>query len=220
MQIAPSTYYAHKVQAGNPEKRSPRARRDGELTREGLIVARCTVERLMRQMGLHGVVRGATMGRFRLCRLRDRRLLEDDCRMACGEEDDDGPHARRIGAGTAGTQGKGRPYPSFRSWSSMLVDPLYRSACGSRDEALGRNHRRLFLTTRWLKPSMVYSKQRLSTETVHGRAWKPLNAPLSTGETLSTTRGCSSLSAIFPPAEFERLYYETVASPIVGAGLK
>jgi len=82
--IAPSTYYEHKSLDVDPDKRSARAKRDGELkgdikrvweenksaygprkvwrqlAREGYRVARCTVERLMRQMGLHGVVRGAT----------------------------------------------------------------------------------------------------------------------------------------------------------------
>ncbi|MEX3640586.1 IS3 family transposase, partial [Paraburkholderia sp. BR14427] len=31
------------------------------LKREGIVVARCTVERLMKQMGLRGVVRGKTV---------------------------------------------------------------------------------------------------------------------------------------------------------------
>ena len=39
-----------------------RARSWLQLKREGLRVARCTVERLMRQMGLHGVIRG---GRYK-----------------------------------------------------------------------------------------------------------------------------------------------------------
>ena len=80
--IAPSTYFLHKAQRRDPEHRSPRARRDDELRaaiqrvwddndqaygprkvwrqlrREGIRVARCTVERLMRAMGLRGVVRG------------------------------------------------------------------------------------------------------------------------------------------------------------------
>jgi putative transposase len=79
LQIAPSTYYAVKARQRSP---SPRARRDewlrGEvrrvyqdskglygadkvwrqLAREGIEVARCTVERLMRSEGLQGVVRG------------------------------------------------------------------------------------------------------------------------------------------------------------------
>jgi putative transposase len=80
--IAPSTYFRHKVQQQNPETRSTRARRDDErraaiqrvwdanhqvygprkvwkqLRREGHDVARCTVERVMRGMGLRGASRG------------------------------------------------------------------------------------------------------------------------------------------------------------------
>jgi transposase InsO family protein len=80
--IAPSTYHAHAVQRADPTKASPRAQRDvtlmaqirrvhegnfevhgarkvwRQLGREGVAVARCAVERLMRRMGLRGVVRG------------------------------------------------------------------------------------------------------------------------------------------------------------------
>ena len=80
--IAPSVYYEHKRREREPERRSGRCRRDAELRtrirgvwetnfgvygarkvwrqlqREGVAVARCTVERLMRQEGLKGVVRG------------------------------------------------------------------------------------------------------------------------------------------------------------------
>lgn len=80
--IAPSTYYAHAHRQAAPERRSPRTRRDEvlsghiqrvweenfqvygvrkvwrQLKREGVVVARCTVERLMRRLGLQGVVRG------------------------------------------------------------------------------------------------------------------------------------------------------------------
>ncbi len=79
LRFAPSTYYAVKARQHAP---SNRARRDAELLaeirrvyeqsdglygaekvwrqlgREGLEVARCTVERLMRKDGLQGVVRG------------------------------------------------------------------------------------------------------------------------------------------------------------------
>ena len=80
--IAPSTYYAHKAREANPERWPPRAKRDAQLRieirriweenfkvygvrkvwrqlgREGIDVARCTVARLMRELGLRGVVRG------------------------------------------------------------------------------------------------------------------------------------------------------------------
>ena len=80
--IAPSTYYTHAARRAKPERRSVRAQRDAglrdrieqvwhehfrvygvrkvwrQLQREGVAVARCTVARLMRQLGLAGVVRG------------------------------------------------------------------------------------------------------------------------------------------------------------------
>jgi transposase InsO family protein len=80
--IAPSTYYAHKARAADVSLLSIRARRDAELeieiirvwnedfraygaykiwkqlNREGIKVARCTVERLMRRLGIRGVIRG------------------------------------------------------------------------------------------------------------------------------------------------------------------
>jgi len=80
--IAPSTYWRHKAHQADPTRRSLRARRDdvlkGEITRvwheheqvygaekvwrqlrrEGIRAARCTVERLMKGLGLRGVVRG------------------------------------------------------------------------------------------------------------------------------------------------------------------
>lgn len=80
--IAPSTYYAHKAWQQNPHQRSPRKQRDEalkaeilrvwqanfqvygarkvwrQLNREHISVARCTIERLMRILGIQGVVRG------------------------------------------------------------------------------------------------------------------------------------------------------------------
>jgi transposase InsO family protein len=80
--IAPSTYFRHQRQERVPATRSPRAQRDAvlrdaiqrvweanhrvygprkvwrQLQREGWRVARCTVERLMRVLGLRGASRG------------------------------------------------------------------------------------------------------------------------------------------------------------------
>ncbi|QIR84066.1 IS3 family transposase (plasmid) [Paracoccus sp. AK26] len=80
--IAPSTYHAFKAVERNPDLASDRARQDRldmaaikevfdgsrgrygarkvwhQLRREGHDIARCTVERLMKAMGLQGVVRG------------------------------------------------------------------------------------------------------------------------------------------------------------------
>ncbi|WP_327342747.1 IS3 family transposase [Streptomyces europaeiscabiei] len=77
--IAPSTYYAHKKRLSTPSARSVRdaelkeqiqkvytsnyrvygARKIWrELNRQGHAVARCTIERLMRELGIQGAVRG------------------------------------------------------------------------------------------------------------------------------------------------------------------
>ena len=82
--IAPSTYYAHKAREASPESAPRRVQEDAklrieiqrvweehfkvygarkvwrQLQREQFAVARCTVERLMRRLGLRGVVRGST----------------------------------------------------------------------------------------------------------------------------------------------------------------
>lgn len=82
LQIAPSAYRLHAARSRNPALHSERAQRDAELmptieqvwndnqqvygadkvwkqmNREGVAVARCTVERLMRRLGLQGVRRG------------------------------------------------------------------------------------------------------------------------------------------------------------------
>jgi putative transposase len=64
LRIAPSTYHAHVARRADPTKASPRIQRDlalevwRQLAREGIAVARCTVERLMRRMGLRGAERG------------------------------------------------------------------------------------------------------------------------------------------------------------------
>ena len=80
--IAPSTYHDHAAKRADPGKLSARAQRDmalkpqiarvfvenfevygvrkvwRQLAREGVPVARCTVERLMADLGLQGVIRG------------------------------------------------------------------------------------------------------------------------------------------------------------------
>ncbi len=80
--IAPSTYYEHKAREADPDRLPARAKRDAELelevrrvweenfcvygtrkvwrqlNREQIPVAKCTTERLMRKLGLRGVVRG------------------------------------------------------------------------------------------------------------------------------------------------------------------
>jgi putative transposase len=80
--IAPSTYHDHVAKRADPSRLSARAKQDAtlrpeiarvfaenfavyrarkvwrQLEREGVDVARCTVERLMKDMDLQGVIRG------------------------------------------------------------------------------------------------------------------------------------------------------------------
>jgi len=80
--IAPSTYYDHIAKRHHPETAAPRVQRDAilrpeikrvfndnhkvygaekvwrQMQREGFDVARCTIERLMKDIGLQGVRRG------------------------------------------------------------------------------------------------------------------------------------------------------------------
>ena len=82
LRVAPSAYWRHAARQRNPALLSARTRRDAfliphiqrvwqanfqvygadkvwrQLQREGIQVARCTVERLMRRLGLRGVRRG------------------------------------------------------------------------------------------------------------------------------------------------------------------
>jgi putative transposase len=84
LRFAPSAYYERKRREADPELRSPRQKADEaqrqairrvwddnfqaygarkvwlQLRREGNDVARCTIERLIREMGLRGVIRGRT----------------------------------------------------------------------------------------------------------------------------------------------------------------
>ena len=85
MQVAPSAYRRHAARQRNPELRSDRAKRDEvliphiervwhdnlkvygadkvwkQMNREAIPVARCSVERLMRLMGVQGARRGKTV---------------------------------------------------------------------------------------------------------------------------------------------------------------
>jgi transposase InsO family protein len=85
--IAPSVYYEHQARARDPQRQPARVRRDAglvehigrvwrehrevygvrkvwkQLRREGVAVARCTVARLTRRLGLAGAVRGRAFTR-------------------------------------------------------------------------------------------------------------------------------------------------------------
>jgi putative transposase len=97
--IAPSTYRAHAARLADPSRMSARAKRDAELrpeiqrvwdenfkvygvrkmwrqlTREGEEVARCTIARLMSEMGLAGAVRGKPV-----------KTTRSDCAAPCPDD--------------------------------------------------------------------------------------------------------------------------------------
>ena len=82
LQIAPSTWYEHARRKADPDRLPRRVKRDAELSvqirrvldenfgvygvrkvwkqlaRDGIAVARCTVARLMKSMGIKGIIRG------------------------------------------------------------------------------------------------------------------------------------------------------------------
>jgi putative transposase len=131
--IAPSTFYEHRNRRpSRAEQRDvvlrgeiARVYRDNygvygarkvwlQLNREGIPVARCTVERLMRDMGLQGARRGrkkrttmpdpaatrpADLVGHRLRGLRHRRALPAHPRLARRQHHEDRARARRVGDG-------------------------------------------------------------------------------------------------------------------------
>jgi putative transposase len=102
--IAPATYYEQRRQQARPECRPAREQRDAELRpsiqrvwdenervygarkvwrqlrREGVTVARCTVERLMHRMGLRGAQRGRKYVKTTVPDLDAQRPLDLVCR--------------------------------------------------------------------------------------------------------------------------------------------
>jgi transposase InsO family protein len=94
--IAPATYYEHRARRLDPARIPKRAKNEAklceeisrvwktnfsvygakkvwqQLNREGIKVARCTVERLMRRLGLHGAIRG---GAFKITTRADEKAV-------------------------------------------------------------------------------------------------------------------------------------------------
>jgi transposase InsO family protein len=98
--IAPSTYHDHLAKRADPARLSDRARRDEalrpeilrifeenwrvygvgkvwrQLSREGFDIARCTVARLMKSMGIQGIIRGKPHRTTKMRILRHARARE------------------------------------------------------------------------------------------------------------------------------------------------
>ncbi len=128
--IAPSTYRAHAACAADPSRASARVRRDAalrpeitrvwegnfkvygvrkvwrQLLREGIDVARCTVARLMRQMGLQGSA--------------DRSVdIPRPCRLPGRSQPGVGPGTTRCGSTTRDQARLGGEFPSLRGSESL-----------------------------------------------------------------------------------------------------
>lgn len=280
--IAPSTYYENKAQAKEPQRRSDRAKRDEELSgainrvwkenrnaygprkvwrqlkREGYQVARCTVERLMRHMGLRGVVRGATK-RTTIASDRDpkpldlvKRVFHADMpnqlwvadftyvvtwvgfvyvafvidvfsRMIVGwraartmtadltlDALEQALWARRVKGRLIHHSDRGSQYLSIRYTERLAeagVTPSVGSVGDGYDNALAETINGLF------KAELIYREG----------PWKGLEsvecATLDWVDWFNNRRLLEPIGYI-PPAEFEQLYYDAEAGPILGVGLK
>ena len=228
--IAPSTYHAHAARRADPEKLSARAKRDmvlkpeiarvfaenfevygvrkvwRQLQRESFAVARCTVERLMRGMGLQGVIRGKPV-----------RTTISDKAAPCPLDHVNRqfraprPNALWVSDFTYVSTWTGFVYVAF------VIDVFARrivagscitateaantsrsgipSAC--RKQALSRRSAVLAIVTTMpsRKPSMVSTRPRLSIDGDRGGPWKLSSSQRSNGWTGSTIAGCWSLSA-------------------------
>ena len=141
--IAPSTYHDHVAKRTDPAKLSARAKRDLELkpaiervfaenfevygarkvwrqmVREGFNVARCTVERLMADLGLHGVVRGKPI-----------RMTVQDKAAPCPLD-----HVNRVFHAPAPNKLWLSGFTYVSTWSGFVYVAFVIDAYRSRDEA-------------------------------------------------------------------------------------
>ena len=150
--IAPSTYYEATRRAADPSRRSARAQRDAQLRpeiarvwqehrriygatkvwkqhgREGIAVARCTVERLMRAEGQCGVVRGRRRRTTvpDLVAPRPLDLVQRDCRVSR-------PNALWVAGFTYVATWRGFVYVAF------VIDAFSRRIVGWRATASPRS---------------------------------------------------------------------------------
>ena len=130
--IAPSTYHDHAVKQRDPSRLPPRAQRDlalkpeilrvhaenfgvygvrkvwRQMRREVFEIARCTVERLMRELGLQGVIRGKPVRTT----VSDRRRRAHSTRSTVSST-----RRRRTGCGSL-TSLTSRPGPASSTWPS------------------------------------------------------------------------------------------------------
>ena len=231
--IAPSTYHTHAARRTDPEGLPARATSDAalmvairrvfeanfrvygvrkvwrQLSREGVAVARCTVARLMRVMGLQGVVRG-----------RKLRTTVPDPAATCSldrvNRQFKAPHPNALWVSD---------FTYVATWSgfvyvAFVIDAFARRIVGWRasrtahagfvldalEQAL---HERRPLqgaatTTPWPRRSTVCSRPRSSIAVGRGAASRRSSSPRSNGSTGSTTVACSNRSETYLPPRPKR----------------
>ncbi len=221
LSIAPSQYYEHKAREMEPARLPPRLQRDQilvpeirrvheenfgvygarkvwrQLGREDFEVARCTVERLMRSLGLQGAVRG------RKCRTtiaddRAERPLDRVNRLDALEQ---ALWSRSGIKGVVHHSDRGSQYLSIR-YSERLaeagVEPSVGSVGDSYDNALAETIIGLY-----------------KTELIHRRSpWRHLEAvEYATLEWVDWFNHRRLLEPIgnVPPAELEATYYHSMS---------
>ena len=151
--IAPSTYHERVAQRRDPSRLSARAQRDQmlkpeitrvfaenfavygvrkvwrQMQREGFGIARCTIERLMRDMGLAGVIRGKPV-----------RTTISDKAAPCPQNGTCQLRAGCPGTGFARSQTcpSRRADPSQRPRFAICIHKIHRTLGRSWHRAVGR----------------------------------------------------------------------------------
>ena len=196
--ISPSTYHEQVVRRKDPARLPARARRDAELRpkirqvhesnfrvygarkvwrqlrRDDVVVARCTVERLMRAEGLHGVRRGR--------RPKTTRSDEAAARPAALVALEQAIHARWDLAGLIHHGDHGCQYPCIRYTERLDQAGIERSVGALATPT----------TTHSPRPSTGSTRLSSSSSKVRGQASSPWSSPRSRGSTGSTTDDFSS----------------------------
>ncbi|QFT34347.1 hypothetical protein FIV00_27885 [Labrenzia sp. THAF82] len=163
--IASSSYYSHAADAEEILRVHEISKgRDGarkiwrQLHRESWDIARCTVERLMKGLGLQGVTRGK------------KKTTTPDPAMPCPLD-----KVNRNFTATAPNQLRVWDFTYCSTWQGMVyvafvVDVFDRKTVGWRRPASTRRSEALAtaMTTLWPKTSSVCSRRKSSTCSAHG----------------------------------------------------
>jgi transposase InsO family protein len=227
--IAPSTYFKPRAVLADLARRSRRALRDEtlrpelrrdwndnfqvygvrtvwrQLRRDGVNVARCTVTRLMRQMGLRGVVRGRSFYTVFVIDVYSRQIvgwcaattLRSDLALDALEQ---AIHARKIGSGEqlVHHNDRGTQYLCIR-YSERLaeagIEPSVGSVGDSYDNALAERVIGLYKTELMRQRGSWRTADAVEYETLRWVDW------------FNTRRRLEPIGNL-PPVEFENVFHD------------